>query len=304
MNLNHSIFQTPMIFDLFDGEGAAAAPAAEEAGTPAEAPKGGKNAMANIVYGKQPEAAKPAEETKPDTEALRKEYRELMSGKFKDLYAEETQRMINRRFADDTAMRNRMEQMQRAIDIVAQRYGVEDGNLDKVTNALLNDDRALKEGAEAAGMTVEQYKELERLKRDNKALQAQQQNVLSQQMRERQIQDVYRQSVELKQKFPGFDLETELQDRNFVDAINKGVPLEQWYKAKYFDMFVGEAANMAAAQAQKATVDNIRAKGMRPAENGASASSAFTVKDDVSKLTKKDRAEIARRVNKGESIRF
>ena len=303
-----NIFRAPFIFDLFDGEGTAAAPAAAEAGTPAEAPKGGKtNPMANIVYGKQPEttgAAAPAQQETTDTETLRKEYRELMNGKFRDIHTEETQRMINRRFADDTAMRQRMEQMQKTIDIVAQRYGVEDGNLEKVTNALLNDSRALEEGAESAGMTVEQFKEFERLKRKNKALQAQQQNEIERQMQEEKVQTWYKEALALKEKFPQFDLPTELQDRDFVSALNKGVPMEQFYKAKYFDLFMGETAQSAAARAQKATVDNIRAKGQRPVENGANTGSAFTVKDDVSKLTKKDRAEIARRVARGESIKF
>ena len=298
-----SIYTKPLIFNLFEGEGAAAAPAAAEAGTPAEAAKGSKNPMANIVYGKQT-AAKAAEEAAPDTEALRKEYRELMNGKFKDVHTEETQRMINRRFADDSAMRQRMEQMQKAIDIVAQRYGVEDGDLQKITSALENDDRAIREQADEAGMTVDQFKEFQRLQRENKAFQAQQKNEIERQMQEQRAREWYRQAVDLQQKFPEFDLKTELQDRNFVSALNNGVPMEMIYKTKYFDKYVDESAQSAAASAQKATVDNIRAKGQRPAENGAAAGSPFTVKDDVSKLTKKDRAEIARRVARGESIQF
>ena len=60
----------------------------------------------------------------------------------------------------------------------------------------------------------------------------------------------------------------------------------------------------AARAAEKQVVDTIRAKGARPAENGTAAQSAFTVKDDVSKLTREDRAEIARRAARGDSISF
>ena len=52
------------------------------------------------------------------------------------------------------------------------------------------------------------------------------------------------------------------------------------------------------------TVDGIRAKGARPQENGTTSQGAFIVKDDVSKLSKRDRAEIIRRAARGEHIEF
>ena len=64
------------------------------------------------------------------------------------------------------------------------------------------------------------------------------------------------------------------------------------------------AARQAAREAEKQVVDGIRAKGARPPENGTAAQSAFTVKGDVSKLTRKDREEIARRAARGEKITF
>ena len=66
-------------------------------------------------------------------------------------------------------------------------------------------------------------------------------------------------------------------------------------------------AGVAATQAQateKQIVSSIRAKGARPQENGTAAQSAFVVKDDVSRLTKAERAEIARRAARGEIIEF
>ena len=55
---------------------------------------------------------------------------------------------------------------------------------------------------------------------------------------------------------------------------------------------------------EKQVVDGIRAKGARPAEVGMTSSSGFIIKDDASKLTRQDRAEIARRATMGEKIRF
>ena len=55
---------------------------------------------------------------------------------------------------------------------------------------------------------------------------------------------------------------------------------------------------------EQLVTDNIRAKGSRPLENGTSQQGAFIVKNDVNALTKEDRAEIARRVRRGEVISF
>ena len=63
-------------------------------------------------------------------------------------------------------------------------------------------------------------------------------------------------------------------------------------------------AQNTARKTEKQVVDGIRAKGSRPAENGTSSQSAFTVKDDPHKWTKQDRAEVARRVARGETIKL
>ena len=49
---------------------------------------------------------------------------------------------------------------------------------------------------------------------------------------------------------------------------------------------------------------NLKAKQSRPAENGTSSKTAVIVKNDVSKLTRAERAEVARRAMLGEHIEF
>jgi hypothetical protein len=48
----------------------------------------------------------------------------------------------------------------------------------------------------------------------------------------------------------------------------------------------------------------IAANGTRPVENGAKSQNGVVVKNDVSTMTKLDRAEINRRVARGEKISF
>ena len=59
-----------------------------------------------------------------------------------------------------------------------------------------------------------------------------------------------------------------------------------------------------AKQVEQKLTNKIVANGARPTENGMTSQSASLTKSDVSQLTKADRAEIARRVARGEKIRF
>ena len=76
------------------------------------------------------------------------------------------------------------------------------------------------------------------------------------------------------------------------------------FRVMHLDELMANNAAQVARQTEAAVAANVRANGSRPVENGTRQQSSFTVKSDVSKLTKADRAEIARRVQRGEKISF
>ena len=55
---------------------------------------------------------------------------------------------------------------------------------------------------------------------------------------------------------------------------------------------------------QQKTVEDIKARGLRPTENGMTPHSSAILKTNVQDLTKEDMAEINRRVARGEKIAF
>lgn len=315
-----------MDLHLFDGEGA---PAAAEGGQgetmamPGVANRAKSGDLSNVVYGKveAQDAAAPAktetagsdagsgaeaETLTPEAqkEALRQEYKELTQGKFRDLYTEDTQRIIDRRFKETKTLEAQMDTAKPILDALAQRYGVDAGDLKAIAAAVERDDAMLEDAADAAGMTVDQYRKFQRLTQENRQLQ-QAQKLEEERAQQRQTAEKwYQEATELKKKFKDFDLKTELADPNFMASLQAGVPMELVYQGKYFDKYMTSATAFAATQAQKATVENIRAKGQRPAENGTASQSAFTTKSDPSKLSLKDFEEIARRVAHGERISF
>lgn len=304
------------ILTLFDGA-AAGAGADGAAAAGAESAPNGKAAEPKVVYGKQPgtpaqqaETPRPAEtpgtiQTGADPAADReKRFRELITGEYKDLYTQETQRMIDRRFAKAKEAEQRLANAQPVLDLLAQRYNITDGDAEKLAKALEDDDAYWTEAAEEAGMSVNQYKAMQRLERENKALIDAQRRRESEQKANAQLDQWSRESEALKTKFPAFNLQQEAQNPQFVAMLRANVPMEHAYKVMHMDELMNATVQQAAVVTEQRVVNSIRAKGQRPAEAGLGANSGVIVKNDVSKLNRQDRAEIARRAMRGETISF
>ena len=243
-----------------------------------------------------------AEAKTPDER--RKAYRDLMEGEYKDLYTEDTQHLINQRFKETEDLREQNAKSQSVLRILMGRYNIEDGDLGKLRKAIEEDDAYWAGAADEAGMSVEQYKQFQKLKRQNAELVELQRQRQGAERAERQTRQWVSEAEALKAKFPKFDLSTEVKNPQFLAMLKAGTPVEHAYKVLHFDELVGDAVSVTAARQEQKVVAQVRARGARPAENGTAAQSAFTVKDDVSKLSKKDRAEIARRAQRGEIISF
>ena len=327
---------------LFDGgaAGAAAAGAGEGAGSGTQgdsqqtdpgatrrgnqttaAQRRGSGEYSNVKFGKQDQPAaaggqqanppdageesKKGVETTSDTlEEKRKAFRALVDGEYKDQYTEDTQRIIDRRFRETKNLETQLSQQKPILDMLMQRYKIGDGDLGKLTQAIENDNAYWSQAAEEAGMSVEQYKQFQKLQRENAQLLQAQRRSQNQQAAEKQLQKWYQEAEAMKADYPGFDLERESQDPQFLSMLRSGVPVKLAYEVMHMDEIKSTVAQTTAQQTEKQVVEGIRAKGARPAENGTSSQSGFVVKDDPAKWTKKDRAEIVRRVQRGEQIKL
>lgn len=336
--MKHSDILLDVSLRLFDGEGGAAAPAAGEGAagdgnkggsqaSPAPTRRGKSGGFQNVLFGKQgdeptaagdepgpegkaqPSAAGKGKEgdvstTSSTLEDKRKAFQALVNGEYKDQYTEETQRIIDRRFRETRNLEQQVARQQPVIDMLMQRYKIADGDMGKLAAAVENDNAYWSEAAEEMGMSVEQYKEFQRLKRENEALLRAQRMRQSQQAAQQQLQKWYSEGEQVKAVYPDFDLGAESKNPQFISMLKAGVPVQHAYEVIHMDEIKAGVAQSTARQTEKQVVDGIRAKGNRPAENGTSSQSAFTVKDDPHKWTKQDRAEVARRVARGETIKL
>ena len=315
----------PVCLKLFDGGAAAGAAGAgagdagsgDQGGTQAAVPgstrRGKSGDYSNVKFGIQPEdtgASDAGKQSKTGTtvtsdtlEARKSAFQQFLADN-KDLDDERQQQLFNRRFKDYKGLQDTVSKNQPVIDMLMQRYKITDGDVAKLTEAIENDDAYWSEAAEDAGMTVDQYKKFQKLQRENEALMKEQRQRVGQEQAEQQLRKWQTEADALKAKYPQFDLSAEIQDSQFKALLRSGIPMETAYNAIHMDDVMQSAVGSAAAAAEQRVVNNIRAKGQRPTESGTASQSAFIVKDDVTKLSKADRAEAVRRAQMGDTITF
>lgn len=271
-------------------------------------------ALSNVVYGKQ--EGTPSDDTTSleagDTnptgagevtpEEREKAFNEMINGEYKDLYQKEFQKVFDRRFKQVKGMEAELAAHKEVTDMLMSRYGAED--VAQLKTALAEDTEFWEQVAEDNGMTVEQYHAMQRLERENQEFKAMQQRAINQQKFQQQLNAWNEEAKAVKEMYPSFDLKVEAQNQSFLDMLRNGVSMEHAYKIIHFDELTNDAARVAAQTADARAQARLKQKASRPSENGTSSQSAAIVKNDVTTLTPQDRAEIARRVARGEKISF
>lgn len=243
------------------------------------------------------------ETTSNSLEERKKAFEELINGEYKDLFTEKTQGIINRRFSETKALENALAEQKPLLDMLKQRYQVE--GIDALTQAFEEDTGFWEAAAEEKGMTVEQYKAMQKLEKENEELRAMRKRQEGMTKAQAQIDAWHREGNELKSLYPSFNLAEEVKNRHFLGLLQKGLPIRQAYELIHMDEIKEATAKSAAETAGAQMQARIKSKSTRPTENGMSSQSAAIVrKDTASSLNKKDRADIAKRVQRGERITF
>lgn len=242
------------------------------------------------------------EESQEGTEDRAKQFQDMIRGDFKEEYKKATQAMIDKRFAKAKEAEARLAEQQELIDLLHERNGTK--TIGELYSKIENDDRYLEEIAEEKGMTLEQAREFERLRRDNERFQRQQQIAQEQRQQQAQINKWLQEAEELKQVYPDFDLETELQSDVFSTLVKSGFTLRNAFESTHAQEIMQASTEYATREATRAVTENIRARGQRPLENGVKSKAAFKTSVDFSKMSLKDYEEYGRRARNGERITF
>ena len=237
-------------------------------------------------------------------EAKRKAFQDLIEGEYKDQYTESFQKAFNRRFKETKGMEDSLAAQKPIIDMLMQRYKIEGGDMAKLQSAIEEDNSYWEQAAEESGLTVEQYKAMQKLERENAELKAIRQRQAGEQQAQAQLAKWMQEAEGMKDLYPGFDFRAEIGNREFQGLLKAGVPVQKAYELIHMDEIKEATARNAAQTASQQMQAKIKSKAARPSENGTSSQSAVVVKSDVHSLTRADRAEVIRRAQRGEKISF
>lgn len=316
-------FKSLLLLDLlrFDGGGAAGAEGGEggdAADTNMEFADHEAEAEPEVIYGKQDDSGEAADYASQTDEGNQEgepidynaKFEELLQDEnYKQIYGNRVKDAIDRRFKDVDALRSSMDAASSVIDPLMQLYGIEDGNMDALREAVFRDNNMVEELAGEQGLTVEQYLEQQDQQRRLQELEAAEQERQRQEAVGNIMNEWTSQIPEVQKDYPDFDMEKEVTDpvtgQKFQALMQTpGMTLRDAYESVHIRDLMNRTAQSVAQQTRQNTINTIRTRGARPAENGMNKSPAVIRKTDVNKFSDADIDEVNRRVMRGEKIVF
>lgn len=230
------------------------------------------------------------------------EFEELIKGDYKDAYNKRVHNTVQQRLRSTKATVDAYNALTPTLKTLYAKYGVQEGDINALNQAIEEDDTYFEDEALERGISVEQLKEIRRMERENEALR----DMMHQREMKENADRIYngwmQEAEQLKMQFPNFDLDTELQNPEFLNLISNNTSMDAAYKVCHMDEIIGGAMTYTAQQVQGKLAKSIASNANRPSENGTKARATATSRIDVSKLTNKDLDEINRRVARGERI--
>lgn len=270
--------------------------------------KGEKNnPLAAVKYGIQEDVAPAAEvqqtitEAQPDPNA---EFEKLIKGQYKEQYDARVQDTIQKRLKGSKETVDKYNALAPTLEILANKYGVDAADIEALNKAIQEDDAFFEEEALKRGMSVQDLKSIRKMERENADLKRQMQEKETKEKADKLYSQWLQQEQDTKKVYPSFNMQAEMQNPRFVDLLKSNIDVKTAYEVLHKDEIIPAAMQFTAKAVEQKLTNKIIANGARPTENGMSSQGAAVVKSDVSQLSKADRAEIIRRVQRGEKIRF
>ena len=245
------------------------------------------------------ELDKPGQKT---AEQLQKEFDAMVGGEYRQQFLGAVRGILSRSEQDVQQLRSQAEEVKPLLDMLGARYGVKSGKVADLMSAIDADSEFFEAAAMREGLSVEQYRRMLKMRAENTALKEAQQR--AEQIRQRD--DAWRrwdaQAEACRQQFPGFDMQKECRNPQFVELLGAGIDVGTAYKAVHHDELVNSAVAQARTDTKKQVADTIRSGAGRPRENQMGGQGASDRKVDVANMPDDQFEDLIRRAKRGETI--
>ena len=208
-----------------------------------------------------------------------KEFETLIEGEYKDLFDSRIHEAVSLRDAEAVRLNRQLTEYVPLINLLSEHFGVKSGNVEDIIKAIEDDNDFYESAALKEGLSVEQYKNMLKMKAENSQL-----------------------AGECRKHFPEFNMEKELQNPGFIQLLGAGWDVEGAYKAVHHDEIVSGIMVQTEKSTKKQVADTIRSGYSRPTENQIAGNAASTSKIDVSKMSNEEMLELIKRARSGEII--
>ena len=256
----------------------------------------------------------PTETSTTDTdnaEMTDDEFETLIKGKGKKAFGARTQKIIDGRFAK---VKGQMQPLQDLAAVLYDKYGISDGDIDALKQAVYDDNAMFNRQAMESGQSIQEYKDS--FKAAQEQSQADAQSEIEQQIEDdnaaanaqNDIINAWQSQCDaVKATYPEFDLQQELtNNEDFRDLLTGARPLtvEEARRLAYYDRDMAEITGKVAQSVKAKTANAIQQNKQRPPEGGLTRQGGIIPKKDVSALRDNDILKILDEVSKGAKITF
>lgn len=229
---------------------------------------------------------------------LNADFEALIRGEYKEQYNKRVQETVRRRMKGTQETVDKYNSLVPLMELLGSKYGTSD--IAALTKAVEEDNGLWEQEASERGISAEQLRQQKKLERDVKLMEQR----LAEDSQRQAYEQLHRQTEELKNLYPNFDLDTELQNQNFVKMLRSGIDPKTAFEVIHHDEILPAAMQWAVQQTKEQTAKAVAANAARPTENSVSSQSAATVKKDFSKMSGAEIRDIRERVMRGEKFSF
>ena len=220
---------------------------------------------------------------------------------FKSEIDAEIQKAIRGRLKNSTEFKNKVNPI---VSMLARKYDCEATDIDSIMKAMEDDDSYYSKAALERGMTVDQFRQFDKIERENAQFRLADQQRQEAADRLKARDNFTRQCDACRKTYPDFNIETESANPNFTKLIKAGFDVQEAYEFAHrheiMKSGMQDAANKAAEQVSAA----VAANNARPSENGIGSNTPVVTTIDISKLSREQLADIKKRARAGEKITF
>ena len=232
-----------------------------------------RNPLEGVRYGRQPQENLKKEEAGKDDASGRnqvedraKEWADIRNGAYKSEFDADVQAILRERLKNAKGAEEKLTKLGPVLEALAKQYGKSADDLDGLIGAVQDDDKLYEEEAYQRGMSVDAVKQMHQIERERDEAQRAMREIQAREQINRHIEGLVRQGERVKQVFPNFDLQKELQNPDFARLTGPdcGVDVMTAYQVIHRDEIQPMAMQVAAQKTKEKMANAIRAGQARP----------------------------------------